>query len=215
MANDTPARPDEPDAPTGETNDEAERLRAEWDGDVAPPTTREEFIAQARGFRLRSQLVTLYEIDLSWAQLVACDLTRVTFERCSLAYADLRETDLSGATFHACDLRGAHLEGAHLEGARFLAGCVLSEAYAEKVNANKADFSGADMTRFNGAQGRFVRASFRGATLTDTSFTSAKLAHSDFSGVAAIGSINFSGADLSYCTFDNGAILLNVFRSAR
>jgi uncharacterized protein YjbI with pentapeptide repeats len=138
--------------------------------------------------------------DLSGKDLSNLDLSNLDFHQSRLANARLFGADLSQANLSGADLSGAHLDrtiligsrfdGANLEGASILRPSVFSTLAAQASEA--PSFKNARM-RGSKIFGRFTRASFEGADLTDA--TCAPFGKTGF--IEEIWRTEMSGANLS------------------
>lgn len=147
-----------------------------WDADHARVTLRG---ADLRGRSLRS--VNLSGADLERTDFGGADLANSTlraallggavFDRALLEEADLAGANLRFASFRECVLEGADLQAADLWGAK------LGE-----VDADKADFRGAQLEEADFQEADAREADFRGAGLGLTDFRGADLRTADFRG---------------------------------
>jgi uncharacterized protein YjbI with pentapeptide repeats len=104
-------------------------------------------------------MLSLSEINLSWAKLSLANLSGTNLRRANLTMTDMREANLSETNLsHTClvraNLRSANLSRADLKGAN-LSHCCLNDA-----NLSEADLRGANLTQ----------ADLRGSNLTGALF---------------------------------------------
>jgi uncharacterized protein YjbI with pentapeptide repeats len=89
--------------------------------------------------------VVLTDIDLSYADLQGCTLTRADLRHAKLNGADLRNANLAGALLNNADLTDCDLRGATLDGAQF-ARAKLTHANMSGAGMKGANFAWADMS---------------------------------------------------------------------
>lgn len=142
--------------------------------------------------------------------------------------ADLQDADLSGASlenayFKRAIMRGINLTNAQLSYAKFES-ARLDTVKGEKDGVRRADLSYANLTgadfsqayldkgiETDGANLSYVvfygdKATVREATLNGSTFSNAYLAGVDFSSAKAMQNINFAGACLVNCIFNNASL---------
>ena len=127
--------------------------------------------------------------ELSGISLKNAHIPKANFKEAKLHFVNLTGAQAQGADFSGAGLRFARLDAGDFEQAS------LSRSYSpfvwgEKVNFNKANFSGAN----------FFAADFRGASFHDANLKDASFAFADLRGAS------FDGADLSGAYF-TGAVL--------
>jgi uncharacterized protein YjbI with pentapeptide repeats len=128
--------------------------------------------------------------NLSRADLMDADLSKVKLNKANLSSADLTDADfseatLSGANLSKANLAGAYLSKANLNGAN-LRGANLSVADLSQATLTKADLSEADLS-----EATLRKANLSGAVLHKADLMCALL------DVANLSEANLSGANLS------------------
>lgn len=88
--------------------------------------------------------VVLTDINLNYADLQGCTLTRADLRHAKLVGADLRNANLAGALLNNADLTDCDLRGATLDGAQF-ARAKLTHANMSGAGMKEANFAWADM----------------------------------------------------------------------
>lgn len=90
---------------------------------------------------------SLFETDLSGADLAGMNLSRRSFGKCDLSGADLTGADLRWCNFVAADLKGAKLDGADMHG------CRLEDARIDKPTKTATDLLAAIQAVIAGVKG--------------------------------------------------------------
>ncbi|GLQ87689.1 hypothetical protein GCM10007898_12560 [Dyella flagellata] len=154
------------------------------------------------------------------------DFTGADLQRADLSEAFLEHAIFTSAVMHGVNLTGAQLSYATFESARLdtiqhaTAGILRAElSYANLTNAK---FSQAYLNKGGGADGANLssaifhgnKATVSNATLHGSIFSNAYLAGVDFSSAKAMDDINFAGACLLNCKFNNTSLQRAVFTGA-
>ncbi len=166
--------------------------------------------------------------NASGRDLRGADLTDIRLERVDVSGADLRDADL--ANFRAVDVsfEGANFVGAAVVGARFhdcmladanFAGCLMDQILLGACTCTDANFEdaslrGADVTGTIFSQARMARVDLRRAIAPHAAFDDADLTDADLSGGnfekayfrrTRLTGVRWDGANLKGARFDAGA----------
>jgi uncharacterized protein YjbI with pentapeptide repeats len=156
----------------------------------------------------------LSDADLSEATLMGADLRETSLDESNFNSADLSDTNLVGVDFSNVYLNGVDFSGADLSGANF-SGLIL---FNGKINFNKANLSGADLSETFLGESNFSKANLNGANLkvaglpranfTKANLNKAKLYNANLS-EAILSQANLSHADFELANL-SGAILIRA-----
>jgi uncharacterized protein YjbI with pentapeptide repeats len=163
-----------------------------------------------------------FQPDLSDALLNGTDLTGINLCGANLTGADLSKADLSDSNLIEVDLSYVNLSGVDFSGADLseanFSGLILLNG---KINFNKANLSGADLSESYLGEATFSKANLKGANfnlarLSRTDFTKANLTNAKFYD-ADLSEAILSKSNLSHADFElailSGAILSGAILS--
>ncbi|MBO6764141.1 pentapeptide repeat-containing protein [Maricaulis sp.] len=163
----------------------------------------------------------LSDADFSGAVLRGANLSGATLNSAIFFAADLRRASLEGACLRRADLRGAIMRGANLTGADLTEADLREGAIAQidkekglavlthKTQGNdsdKANFTGANLSRSKMAGITAQKFDFTDAMLLGTRMIRANLRGSSFQGANLEGA-DLSGADLTDTDFTNAVLI--------
>jgi uncharacterized protein YjbI with pentapeptide repeats len=165
----------------------------------------------------------LSDADFSGAVLRGANLSGATLNSSIFFAADLRRANLEGACLRRADLRGAIMRGANLTGADLTEADMREGAIAQidkekglailthktqENDADKANFTGANLSRSKMAGITAQKSDFTDAMLLGTRMIRANLRGSTFQGANLEGA-DLSGADLTDTDFTH-SVLINT-----
>lgn len=109
-------------------------------------------------------------MDLSGANLIDPDLSRVNLEKVDLGWANLEGANLEGANLSGANLEGADLQWANLDWANVIA-ANLEGANLHEANLNNTNLSEANLSRADLSGAELYGANLNGANLEGTNFS--------------------------------------------
>ncbi len=148
---------------------------------------------------------------LDGVKIAKASLVETIFSGVALAGADFSGCTGLGADFSKCDLAGCRFTGTNLPRADFsnaklaradFAGAAIGKSLLEGVEAQEANFAGADLTGLNASEGAdFTGSNFTKVRAAGASFDRSKFDRVDFSR-AILERAQFSEASLREAKFD-------------
>ncbi|MEJ2189970.1 MAG: pentapeptide repeat-containing protein, partial [Acidobacteriota bacterium] len=130
--------------------------------------------------------------DLRGAKFRGSTLTGATFFESTMAGAELAEAELGRALFDHTDLSSATLTAVRGEASSFVESILVDASLVQLKELRHTNFSKAEMAQANLLQSRFPGAVFDGVDLTLASAVNA-----DFTEVASMDDVVFTGANMS------------------
>lgn len=155
---------------------------------------------------------TITDTDFDKAQMNNASLNKATITRSKFVETELNKADLTRASFKDSDLSQAELCDTSLNGTEFTENSVLKGAKLLDLDAEKTDFSGADLSEAK-ISGFIKEANFNKAELSNVDLSKASFVDGQFEEASLIAA-NAKAAEFNNCNFAKALLSKAIFDEA-